>query len=76
METIRDKTFYAVVGFKKVDEMATFYKDKYKRIGNARRVAKDLIKQGYEMVVLRKEEIIFQNDNNDYSVSSVIEVLQ
>lgn len=76
MDRIEDKIFYAVVGFKSKNEQATFYKDKYIRRGNARRVAGNLLKKGYECVVIRKEEIFLQDDNNDFSASSVLEVLE
>lgn len=76
MDRIEDKMFYAVVGFKKKNEQATFYKDKYIRVGNARRAASDLIKMGYERVVIRKEEIFLQDDSNDFSASGVLKVLE
>lgn len=76
MNRIEDKIFYAVVGFKNKNEKATFYKDKYIREGNARRVAGDLIKRGYKCVVIRKEEIFLQDDSNDFSASSILEVLE
>lgn len=76
MDRIEDKVFYTVVGFKNKNECATFYKDKYIRMGNAKKVASNLIKSGYERVVIRKEEIFLQDDNNDFSASSVLKVLE
>lgn len=72
MEEIRDKTFYAVVGFKNPGEWATFHKDDYVRLGNAKRVAENLKQQGFDHVVIRREEIFFRNEHNEFSSSSPI----
>lgn len=73
METMKDKVFYCVVGFKDVTKMATFLKDGYVKKGNAQRVAKRLIEQGFEEVMLRREEVWFRNDDNEFSASTPIE---
>ena len=74
MEEIRDTILYCVVGFKNTKEMmATFYKDDYKKIGNARRKAKELIKDGYELVDIRQEDISIRNEFMEISSSGVIE---
>lgn len=76
MDRITDQVFYTVVGFKNRNEKATFYREKYIRRGYARRIADNLIKRGYKCAVIRKEEIFLQDDNNDFSASSVVEVLE
>lgn len=76
MDRIEDKIFYTVVGFLNKNEKATFYRDGYIRIANARRVAGDLCKKGYERVVIKKEEVFLRDDNNDFSASSFVEVLE
>ena len=73
METIRDKVFYCVVGFKDATKMATFDKDDYVKKGNAQRAARRLIKQGFEEVMLRREEVWLRNDDNEFSASTPIE---
>ena len=72
MEEIRDKTFYAVVGFKNPGEWAAFHKDNYVRFGNAKRVAENLKQQGFDHVVIRREEIFLRNEHNEFSSSSPI----
>ena len=76
MDRIIDQVFYTVVGFKNRNEKATFYREKYIRRGYARRIANNLIKKGYERAVVRKEEMFLQDNNNDFSVSNVVEVLE
>lgn len=76
MDRITDQVFYTVVGFKNRNEKATFYREKYIRGGYARRIAENLIKKGYEQVVIRKEEVFLQDDNNVFSASGIIEVLE
>ena len=73
MEEIRDTILYCVVGFKNAKEWATFHKDDYKKIGNARRKAKELIKDGYELVHIRQEDISIRNEFTEISSSGVIE---
>lgn len=68
-----NKVFYSVVGFKNVKKLATFSKDGYIRKGNAQRVAKDLIAKGYELVMIRLENIWLRNENNEFSSSTPIE---
>lgn len=75
MDKITDQVFYSVVGFRNKNEKATFYREKYIRKGDARRMANNLIKKGYDRAVIRKEEIFLQDDNNVFSASSVLEVL-
>lgn len=72
MKEIRDKTFYSVIGFKNPGEWATFHKDDYVRLGNARRVAENLKQQGFDHVVIRREEIFLRNEHNEFSSSSPI----
>ena len=73
MTEIRDTILYCVVGFKNAKEMATFYKDDYKNIENARITAKESISDGYEMVYIRKEDISIRNEFTEISSSGVIE---
>lgn len=75
MEAIRDKVFYSVVGFEDKTKMATFCKDGYKRFENAKKTADKLIKDGYDLVNIRKEEIYYRDDNNEFSSSGIIETL-
>ena len=70
MVEIRDKTFYSVVGFKKLGEWATFHKDNYVRFGNAKRVAAGLKANGFERVMIRRENIFLRNDHNEFSSST------
>ena len=74
METVKDKNFYSVVGFKDITKWATFSKDGYVKKGNAQRVARNLIKKGYEHVVLRCETIWLKDEFNEFSESTPIEV--
>ena len=71
--TIRDKVFYCVVGFKDAAKMATFHKDDYVKKGNAQRTARQLVEHGFEEVMLRREEVWLRNDDNEFSSSTPIE---
>lgn len=73
METIRDKIFYSVIGFKNAKGNATFSKDGYIKKGNAQRIAKNLIIKGYDHVILRLEEVWLRNESNEFSASTPIE---
>ena len=75
MGEIRDKTFYSVVGFKTAGEWATFHKDNYVCLGNAKRVATSLKAKGFERVVVRREEIFLRNENNEFSSSTPLLVM-
>ena len=72
MEEIRDKTFYAVVGFKNPGEYATFHKENYVRFANAKRVAAGLKEKGFAHVVIRREDIFLRNEHNEFSSSTPI----
>lgn len=72
MEEIRDKTFYAVVGFKKLGEWASFHKHNYVRLGNAKRVATGLKEKGFERVMIRRDNIFLRNEHNEFSSSTPI----
>lgn len=74
METIKDKIFYSVTGWNDVTSMATFSKYGYIKKGNAQRVAKNLIEKGFKQVILRRENVWFRNDENEFSESTPIEV--
>lgn len=71
---IKDKLFYSVIGFNNVKEHASFSRDGYVRKGNAQKVARKLIKKGYEKVIIRLEEVFLRDENNEFSSSGVIEV--
>lgn len=72
MDEIRDKIFYNVIGFKDATKQATF-DETYIKKGNAQRMAKELVKKGYEQVILRQEEVWFRNESNEFSASTPIE---
>lgn len=72
-KVIENKKFYSVIGFKQKDMRASFYKDGYIRKGYAQRIALKLIREGYEKVIIRLEEVFFRDEYHDYSCSSVIE---
>lgn len=71
---IEDKIFYSVIGFNNVKKYASFSRDGYVRKGNAQRVARKLIKKGYEKVIIRLEEVFLRDDNNEFSSSGAIEI--
>lgn len=73
MEVVMDKIFYSVYGFKDKTKNATFSKDGYIKKGNAERTAKGLISKGYDQVILRRENVWFRNENNEFSDSVAIE---
>ena len=73
METIKDKTFYSVHGWKNISSMAEFSKYGYIKKGNAQRIARDLISKGFEKVILRRENVWLRNDDNEFSESTPIE---
>ena len=72
MEAIKDEIFYTVVGFENPNKAATFYKDGYKRKGNAIRMIRKLIAKGFQQVMLRQENVWFRNESNEFSESSPI----
>lgn len=73
METIKDKVFYKVVGFEDKANYATFCQDGYTQKGDAQKVARGLIANGYELVILRCEEIWLRNEMNEFSASIPVE---
>lgn len=72
MQEIRNKTFFTVVGFEKADQWATFDKDGISSIEEAKQIAEQLKKSGFEHVVIRQEDIILRNENNEFSSSTPI----
>lgn len=73
MDTIKDKIFYSVVGFKDATKMATFHQDGYIKKDDAQMIAKNLIANDYEQVILRCEEVWLRNESNEFSASFPIE---
>lgn len=71
---IMDIIFYSVIGFSNVNKYASFSKDGYVRKGNAQRVARKLIKEGYKRVVIRLEEVFLRDENIEISSSEAIEL--
>lgn len=73
MNETKDKVFYTVVGFKDIRKQADFDRDGYIKKSNAQRVARNLIAKGYLQVILRREEVWFRNELNEFSASTPIE---
>ena len=70
---IKDFTYYSIHLWPDINKPGITYKIAYKREKNAGKMAVKLIDSGlYESLVLRKNEVIKRDINNDYSISSPV----
>jgi len=67
---IKDYTYYIVVCFPELNIMGYTLKRKYKTENGACKMAMKLNQQGNDLVMVRKEEVFYQDENTDISSSS------
>lgn len=75
LECMKDKTYYTINLWTDRNKMGTDFKNEYIRINNAIKTVEKLKNSGvYECIIIRKHEVTYRDQNNEFSCSSVFRV--